>query len=140
MSGMVILTLLELTGYALQDIIDAKNSGDAVVYSSLIGNSIKRYGNTRDIDLSVLVDKITPEVKAAISKKLTNALQKKQKVLQADVEADLAKFFSEESNDEDFSDLCTDLIIGLRSYSDDKSGYLEGEDKERGELRGLGVF
>ncbi|MFQ9150882.1 MAG: hypothetical protein ACLR6B_04320 [Blautia sp.] len=110
MSGMVILTLLELTGYALQDIIDAKNSGDAVVYSSLIGNSIKRYGNTRDIDLSVLVDKITPEVKAAISKKLTDALQKKQKVLQADVEADLAKFFSEESNDEDFP-ICVPILL-----------------------------
>ena len=39
-----------------RQIIDAKNSGDAVVYSSLIGNSIKRYGNTRDIDLSVLVE------------------------------------------------------------------------------------
>ena len=30
MSSALILTLLELTGYALQDIIDLKDSGDAV--------------------------------------------------------------------------------------------------------------
>lgn len=150
MSSALILTLLELTGYALQDIIDLKDSGDAVSYSALIGDSIKKYGESRNADLSIFVDKLTPEmiskVKAAVSNKLANALKKKQTVLQSDVEADLAKFFEEESNDDDFAVLCSDLIVGLCSYSNDKSGYLESTDRERkeerqrGRLQDLGVF
>lgn len=150
MSSALILTLLELTGYALQDIIDLKDSGDAVSYSALIGDSIKKYGESRNADLSIFVDKLTPEmiskVKATVSNKLANALKKKQTVLQSDVEADLAKFFEEESNDDDFAVLCSDLIVGLRSYSNDKSGYLESTDRERkeerqrGRLQDLGVF
>ena len=150
MSSALILTLLELTGYALQDIIDLKDSGDAVSYSALIGDSIKKYGESRNADLSIFFDKLTPEmiskVKAAVSNKLANALKKKQTVLQSDVEADLAKFFEEESNDDDFAVLCSDLIVGLRSYSNDKSGYLESTDRERkedgqrGRLQDLGVF
>lgn len=150
MSSALILTLLELTGYALQDIIDLKDSGDAVSYSALIGDSIKKYGESRNADLSIFVDKLTPEmiskVKAAVSNKLANALKKKQTVLQSDVEADLAKFFEEESNDDDFAVLCSDLIVGLRSYSNDKSSYLESTDRERkeegqrGRLQNLGVF
>ena len=149
MSSALILTLLELTGYALQDIIDLKDSGDAVSYSALIGDSIKKYGESRNADLSIFVDKLTPEmiskVKAAVSNKLANALKKKQTVLQSDVEADLAKFFEEESND-DFAVLCSNLIVGLRSYSNDKSSYLESTDRERkeegqrGRLQNLGVF
>ena len=144
MSSALILTLLELTGYALQDIIDLKDSGDAVSYSALIGDSIKKYCESRNADLSIFVDKLTPEmiskVKAAVSNKLANALKKKQ------TEADLAKFFEEESNDDDFAVLCSDLIVGLRSYSNDKSGYLESTDRERkeegqrGRLQNLGVF
>ena len=86
------------------------------------------------------------KVKAAVNNKLANALKKKQTVLQSDVEADLAKFFEEESNDDDFAVLCSDLIVGLRSYSNDKSGYLESTDRERkeegqrGRLQNLGVF
>ena len=80
MSSALILTLLELTGYALQDIIDLKDSGDAVSYSALIGDSIKKYGESRNADLSIFVDKLTPEmiskVKAAVSNKLANALKK----------------------------------------------------------------
>lgn len=145
MTEMFILSLLEITGYALSDIIDLKRSGDVISYSCLIGDAIKKYGDARNADLSVLVDRITPDVaakvKKAVSSKLENALHKKRSTLQKEVEEDLANFFQKEADDEDFSNLCANLIVGLHSYSDNKDNYPEYKDKEsKTELQELGVF